>query len=686
MVALLLAGAACGGDDVPEVTPVGDTTLASTGPASTGVEPSDPDSTSPATMGADATQGEGSTDAPTTGEPTTGDSTTGDSTTDDPSTGDGGPVCGNGIIEADEQCDGEALGGEDCATQGFLGGALGCSGDCTLDTSRCVAPVCGNGTIEGGESCDGADLGGESCQSQGFDGGVLACAGDCTLDASACTMVTCGNGVIEAGEVCDGASLGGQTCVLQGFGGGGVLACAAGCAAFDTSGCLLPPICGNGVVDAGEVCDGADLGGETCVTQGFFGGSLWCAAGCGAFDTGACIVAGGDCCAPHSGPGCDDAACEAEICAFDPFCCATAWDDLCAGAASSSPACVGAGGTCPPAAVCGDGLIEAGEACDGANLGGQSCASLGFGGGGVLVCALDCSAFVTAGCNMGGGPVCGNGAIEIPEVCDGGNLGGQTCISQGFGGGGALSCAAGCGAFDTAGCIAGPVCGDGVITAPEVCDGASLGGQTCISQGFGGGGVLGCAAGCGAFNTAGCIAGGPVFPCADQDIGNATGPAVAAGNTAGSDNDLQPSCGGAGGNDHVVQFTAMVAGSYTFDTFGSGYDTKLALYSDCATQISCNDDAGGTLQSQLVLNMAAGQTVLVVIDGYNGATGNFVLNITPPAAGGCAHPLCQTGGALVNGCDPCVTQICAVDPFCCNTSWDGLCVNQVTSVCGLACP
>ncbi len=51
----------------------------------------------------------------------------------------------------------------------------------------------------------------------------------------------------------------------------------------------------------------------------------------------------------------------------------------------------------------------------------------------------------------------------------------------------------------------------------------------------------------------------------------------------------------------------------------------------------------------------------------------------------CAHGLCATGlGPLVSGCDPCVTQVCAVDGFCCSTQWDSLCVGQVDSVCGLA--
>lgn len=47
-------------------------------------------------------------------------------------------------------------------------------------------PVCGNGVKESGEVCDGNDLGGQTCQSQGFGGGTLTCNGDCTLNTSGC--------------------------------------------------------------------------------------------------------------------------------------------------------------------------------------------------------------------------------------------------------------------------------------------------------------------------------------------------------------------------------------------------------------------------------------------------------------------------------------------------------------------
>jgi hypothetical protein len=53
-------------------------------------------------------------------------------------------VCGNGIVEAGEQCDGSQLGGATCASVMGTGytGTLSCSESCTLVTSSCVAPTC----------------------------------------------------------------------------------------------------------------------------------------------------------------------------------------------------------------------------------------------------------------------------------------------------------------------------------------------------------------------------------------------------------------------------------------------------------------------------------------------------------------------------------------------------------------
>jgi hypothetical protein len=51
-----------------------------------------------------------------------------------------GPVgnCGNGVIDAGEQCDGADLQGFDCASLGLNGGTLACDPMmCTFDTSMC---------------------------------------------------------------------------------------------------------------------------------------------------------------------------------------------------------------------------------------------------------------------------------------------------------------------------------------------------------------------------------------------------------------------------------------------------------------------------------------------------------------------------------------------------------------------
>jgi len=46
--------------------------------------------------------------------------------------------------------------------------------------------VCGNGIIEGGEDCEGENLGGETCQSQGYGPGTLACDISCSFDFFDC--------------------------------------------------------------------------------------------------------------------------------------------------------------------------------------------------------------------------------------------------------------------------------------------------------------------------------------------------------------------------------------------------------------------------------------------------------------------------------------------------------------------
>jgi hypothetical protein len=99
------------------------------------------------------------------------------------------PGCGDGIADpnANEQCDGDDLGGADCTTLGFAAGTLACDGSCFYDLTGCIATTCGNGTVDPNEQCDFGDLGGGTCQTQGFAYGTLACGAGCTFDTSGCT-------------------------------------------------------------------------------------------------------------------------------------------------------------------------------------------------------------------------------------------------------------------------------------------------------------------------------------------------------------------------------------------------------------------------------------------------------------------------------------------------------------------
>jgi hypothetical protein len=54
-----------------------------------------------------------------------------------------------------------------------------------------AAPVCGNGLRETGEACDGSALGGQTCTSLGYGGGTLSCASSCAFNTSGCTPAVC---------------------------------------------------------------------------------------------------------------------------------------------------------------------------------------------------------------------------------------------------------------------------------------------------------------------------------------------------------------------------------------------------------------------------------------------------------------------------------------------------------------
>lgn len=93
--------------------------------------------------------------------------------------------------------------------------------------------------------------------------GLSGTADDCDLSGAQ----LCGNGVVDPGEVCDQGNLGGATCssATAGVNNLGTLACGPDCTSFDTSGCIECPASDSAAINGqcwvlgapGASCDGA---------------------------------------------------------------------------------------------------------------------------------------------------------------------------------------------------------------------------------------------------------------------------------------------------------------------------------------------------------------------------------------------------------------------------------------------
>jgi hypothetical protein len=173
-------------------------------------------------------------------------------------------LCGDGIVEAGEDCDppnltpdGRILCDETCHFIAACGnGQLDPGEQCDppnpgICGNNCqfVAAVCGDGIIQQGEQCDPPH--------QGPDG--LQCGANCQL-------LTCGNGVIDPGEQCDPpkssgtAPLCSQTCQIPTCGNGVIdpgETCDPPTASVCDANCQsIPSVCGDDIVEPGEQCDG----------------------------------------------------------------------------------------------------------------------------------------------------------------------------------------------------------------------------------------------------------------------------------------------------------------------------------------------------------------------------------------------------------------------------------------------
>ncbi|MBD3248526.1 hypothetical protein GF336_00590 [Candidatus Woesearchaeota archaeon] len=156
--------------------------------------------------------------------------------------------CGDGDCDAeDNYCPQDCDSFYDCGSFGNT-----CSPGYECQDGECVS-LCGNGVVDSGEDCDGNDMDNQNCKSLGYDYGNLRCTAGCEFDKSDCERCTnecsqvnkkekVGNGF----KICEEDSNG---CLKW----SSVKSCGSG-ETFEDGRCIRKIDCGDGICDQGESC------------------------------------------------------------------------------------------------------------------------------------------------------------------------------------------------------------------------------------------------------------------------------------------------------------------------------------------------------------------------------------------------------------------------------------------------
>lgn len=423
-------------------------------------------------------------------------------------------VCGNRIVELDEQCeDGNTRNDDGCSAQcrfeplyccragareqvtsavrqlhptlsaGSLCSDFGTDFDQAVTASRNYgeACLCGNGLLDPGEQCDGVSFApltdgqDPSCSTlRKWTIGPLSCSSQCIVDTSSCQVAVCGDSVLGPGEECDEAGINTMTCDDD-------------CSRVQ---------CGDGLINeaAGEECDDA--------WENIDGVSGACRTNCTVAMCGDGQLDSDEEC--DDGNVDDDDGCN-QFCRLEPIYCCEAGERRVVKdtVRDAHPELAVPGGDCPlldpsfdlnskvslsedAVCACGDGFLQLHEWCDGDLF------SLNGDGGSLMDCRnvpwlgpkytgeVRCSPDCTIDDRACRTAICGDGRLDQGEECDLGIFAPDetgespsTCgdvLGEAYRGN--LLCTADC-RLDTSACMSF-ACGDGQVDPGEECDDAGF--------------------------------------------------------------------------------------------------------------------------------------------------------------------------------------------------------------------
>ncbi|MEK7516699.1 MAG: hypothetical protein AAB562_03825, partial [Patescibacteria group bacterium] len=334
------------------------------------------------------------------------------------------------------------------------------------DTTISADALCGNGSLGSAEACELNETRVNSCTDAASRAGTRrdTCNSNCSgWVLGTCETGRCGDGVVQAPEVCDDGSLNGTyghcnaTCTAEG------------------------PYCGDGDVYGSETCDNGSSNGQYNTSEPALGYCAWNCIGFGP-RCGDGVVNGPEACdgnAQSSVGYCDRSyepcstsaecpsgeTCRSQLSATAP--CPPSSDgfpqvhtrtceSLCqfwGTSASTNP-----WGPCQQQGGCGNGIREGAEECDDGNTNQND---------GCIIMTPGMSPNPTNNCATAG---CGDGYVRLGvEACDNGAGNGVPCTPSYSGV--CNYCSTSCAQIT----LTGGYCGDGIISLqPEVCDGAML--------------------------------------------------------------------------------------------------------------------------------------------------------------------------------------------------------------------
>ncbi len=148
---------------------------------------------------------------------------------------------------------------------------------------------------------------------------------------------------------------------------------------------------------------------------------------------------------------------------------------------------------------------------------------------------------------------------------------------------------------------------------------------------------------------------------ANDRFANALGLTGTSGTVAGRNADATREtgepihAGNSGGRSVWFSWIAPAAGSFTFETTGSDFDTLLAVYTGASvsglTPIASNDDSAPGTISRVTFPTVAGTTYRVAVDGFNGASGAWLLRWSavqnPPIVTSFSPPAGSIGSSVI---------------------------------------